>query len=146
MKVVVQRVKKASVKINGQIKGEISAGLLVFVAFKEDDGIEQIKWFANKLANLRIFNDEEGKMNKSALDVNGEMLIISNFTLYGDVQRGFRPSFTDSAPANIAEPLYDEFVKYLKENYPLKIEDGVFGAMMDIELINDGPVTIIIEK
>ena len=146
MKVVVQRVSRASVKIDGKINGEIGHGMLVLVGFCEGDNQEAIKWMSNKIVNLRIFPDEEYKMNKSVIDCDGGILLISNFTLYGDVQKGFRPSFSKAAVPSEAEPLYDFMLDYLKNNYNIKTESGIFGAMMDVELINDGPVTIIIEK
>lgn len=146
MRAVIQRVSKASVNINNEIRGAISTGLLVLIGFSAEDNEETIKWMSNKLVNLRIFPDDEGKMNRSGLDVGAEILFISNFTVYGSTKKGFRPSFTDSAPSEIAEPLYNKMLNFLKDNYPLKIESGEFGAMMNVELINDGPVTVILEK
>lgn len=146
MRAVVQRVKKAIVKIDGNITGSIESGLLVFLALNSDDNMRVIEWMSNKLVNLRVFADDDGKMNKSVLDIGGGILMISNFTLYGDVSRGFRPSFIKSASPDISKPIYQKMVEYLRSNYALKIEDGEFGEMMDIELINDGPVTIIIDK
>jgi D-aminoacyl-tRNA deacylase len=146
MRAVVQRVSKASVKIDAKICGEIHTGLVVLIAVSETDSGETIKWMCNKIVNLRVFPDEDNKMNLSVQDVNGEILLISNFTLYGDTRKGFRPSFTDSAPPSVAEPLYNEMIQYLKKNYSVKIATGEFGAKMDIELINDGPVTLIIDK
>ncbi len=146
MKAVVQRVKSASVKIDGKIHGAISKGLLVLLAVKEGDNDEVISWFANKLVNLRVFPDDDGKMNCSVLDIGGEILLISNFTLYGDTNKGYRPSFSKAANPEISKPIYEKLLTFLRVNNPLKIEAGVFGAMMDVELINDGPVTVIIEK
>ena len=146
MRAVVQRVSRASVTIEGKVTGEIGNGLLVFVALSHSDNSEIMKWMCNKLVNLRIFPDDEGKMNKSVLETSGGILLISNFTLYGDAHKGFRPSFIKSAPPEISKPLYESMVLHLKENYPIHIASGEFGAMMDIELVNDGPVTIIIEK
>lgn len=146
MKAVVQRVKQANVTIVGEVVGEIGQGLLVLLGIAAGDDENTIKWFANKLANLRVFEDESGKMNKSLIDVSGEMLIVSNFTIYGDTQKGFRPSFTSAAAPNISEAIYDKFIEYLRENYEINIQTGQFGAMMDVALINDGPVTLIIEK
>jgi D-aminoacyl-tRNA deacylase len=120
--------------------------LLVFLAVIESDTDEIMEWFCNKIVNLRIFPDDKDKMNRSVLDINGGILLISNFTLYGDIKHGFRPSFTKAAPPEIAEPMYNKMLNHLQENYPLKVESGVFGAMMDIELVNAGPVTISIEK
>ncbi len=146
MKAVVQRVKQASVKIDGEIVGEISAGILLLIAFSANDNDETITWFANKLMNLRIFNDENEKLNLSLLDTNGELLIVSNFTIYGETRKGFRPSFTESASPQAAEEIYERFIQYIKANYPTKVQTGQFGAMMDVSLINDGPVTLIVEK
>ena len=146
MRAVIQRVSKACVKIDGKVSGEIDTGLVVLLAVNNTDTYDTVEWFSNKLANLRIFPDNAGKMNKSVLDCNGGILLVSNFTVYGDANKGFRPSFIEAAHPDIAEPLYNEMISYLKKFYPIKIETGVFGAMMDIELVNDGPVTIIIEK
>ena len=146
MKAVVQRVKKAKVTIEGKTASEIGKGLLVLLAVSHSDDLSIIEWMSNKIVNLRVFPDCEDKMNKSVLDTRGDIMMISNFTVYGDVRKGFRPNFMKSAQANIAEPLYSQMVNYMKEMYPINITDGQFGAMMDIELINDGPVTVIIEK
>lgn len=146
MKAVVQRVSEASVRIDNILRGEIGNGLLILLAFKSGDNPATFDWMINKLLNLRIFPDENDKMNLSVIDVNGSMLVISNFTLYGDVNRGFRPSFTDSAPPDEALLLYNEFINRLIKSTNLKIATGEFGAMMDVSLINSGPVTIIIEK
>jgi D-tyrosyl-tRNA(Tyr) deacylase len=146
MRAIVQRVSKAKVTVDNVITGKIQKGLLVLLAISQTDTFKEIEWMANKLVNLRIFSDEQQKMNKSVLDNEGAILIVSNFTLYGSVERGFRPSFTGSAPAEFAEKMYDEMVKYMREIYPVRIETGIFGAMMDVELINDGPVTLIIDK
>ena len=146
MKCVVQKVSSAKVCVEGKTVGNINSGLLVLAGFKATDNTEIVKWMCNKLANLRVFKDEEEKLNRSVLDIQGEILIISNFTLYGDVQRGFRPSFTEAANSQISEPIYNEMVDTLRNNYPIKVETGIFGAMMEVSLLNDGPVTIIIEK
>ncbi|MGA2295935.1 MAG: D-aminoacyl-tRNA deacylase [FCB group bacterium] len=146
MRAIVQRVSRASVSINNTIHSEIDTGFVVFIAITHNDNEEVMKWMCNKLINLRIFPDEENKMNKSVLDCNGGILLISNFTLYGDVNKGFRPSFIKAAPPEIAEPLYQSMIDYIRNIYPIKIATGVFGAKMDIELVNDGPVTIFIEK
>jgi len=147
MRAVIQRVKKASVTIasTNEIRS-IKTGLVVFIAIKSEDSLNEIKWMANKILNLRIFPDELGKMNLSVLDIQGEILVISNFTLYGDVSRGFRPNFMYSAEPNYAKQIYLDFVSYLKNNTSIKVVTGEFGEMMDVELINDGPVTIIIDK
>jgi len=147
MRAVIQRVKKATVRIlSTKEERSIGNGLLVFLAIKTDDTMEMIKWFANKIVNLRIFPDSENKMNLSVKDIKGEIMVISNFTLYGDVSRGFRPNFMFSANPELAKNLYQQFVEYLRNNYPIPIVSGEFGEMMDIELVNDGPVTIIIDK
>jgi len=146
MKAVVQKVSSAKVTIDNKIYSEIRSGLLVFIAFNYSDDFNKIKWMVNKLVNLRVFPDDEDKMNKSVLDNNGSILLVSNFTLYGNALKGFRPSFIEAAPPEISEPLYLQMLKYMNENYPIKVESGIFGAMMEIELINNGPVTIIIEK
>lgn len=146
MRAVVQRVKEASVKVDGKITGQINKGLLVLAGIHTDDEWDQIQWVSDKIARLRIFEDDEGKMNKSVEDVGGDLLIVSQFTLYGSVKKGTRPSFIESARPEKAEPMYDKMVEYLRENYPMKVETGVFAAMMDVQLINDGPVTIIVEK
>lgn len=147
MRAVVQRVKKASVKIIPKNESRsIEKGLLVFLAIKNDDTYEKIKWLANKIINLRIFPDENNKMNLSVKDINGEIMIISNFTLYGDVSRGFRPNYMYSANQDFAREYYQKFLEFVKLNYQTPVVSGEFGAMMEIELINDGPVTIIIDK
>ena len=146
MRAVVQRVLRASVKVNGEVTGEIDSGLLVLTGFAATDTIDEIKWFSNKLVNLRVFNDENQKMNKSVIDINGSLLIVSNFTVYGDAARGFRPSYSHAAAADYADKLYSTFIEYLRSNFAVKIETGIFQAMMAVELVNDGPVTIILEK
>jgi D-tyrosyl-tRNA(Tyr) deacylase len=146
MKVVVQKVSSASVMINNSINGEIRTGLVVLVGFTESDTQETIKWICNKLINLRVFKDQDDKLNLSVSDIKGEILIISNFTLYGDVQRGFRPSFSCAANSEISEPLYNFMIEFLRKNYNLNIQTGIFGASMEVSLVNDGPVTIVIEK
>ena len=145
MKVVVQRVSRASVTVDGAVTGAIAAGLLVLVGFAAGDGPAQIDWMADKLAGLRIFGDGEGKMNRDVREANGGLLVVSQFTLYGDARKGRRPSFVDAAPPPAAEPLYDAFVAALRER-GLTIQTGVFGAMMAVELVNDGPVTLVIER
>lgn len=145
MKAVVQRVSSASVAIEGKSKAEIGEGLLVLVGINEFDNEKIIDWMCNKLINLRIFEDEEGKMNKSVTDINGSILLISNFTLYGDCNKGFRPSFISAAKPHISEPIYEQLIEKLKETQ-LNIQTGIFGANMQVELVNSGPVTLIIEK
>lgn len=144
MKVVVQKSKNASVTINGEIYNEIPSGLVILVGFTEGDSLEQIKYMAKKIANLRIFEDENDIMNKSILDVGGEVLSISQFTLYGDASKGNRPSYIKALNGEVATELYDEFNKEL--NQYITVKTGIFGADMKVSLINDGPCTIILEK
>ena len=144
MKVLIQRVKSASVSIGGKLYSEIDAGILAFAGIEKGDTKEHTEKAAKKIVNLRIFPDENDKMNKSLLDVKGEMLIVSQFTLCGDCKKGTRPSFDKSAPPDIANELYENFIKEV-QNYGIKTEHGEFGSMMDVELINDGPVTFMIE-
>ncbi|HLS23493.1 MAG TPA: D-aminoacyl-tRNA deacylase [Pseudogracilibacillus sp.] len=145
MKAVIQRVKKANVTVDGQVIGEIDHGLLVLLGVTEGDSEKDIETIVNKLINLRIFEDEEGKMNLSLLDVEGSILSVSQFTLYGDVRKGRRPSFSKAARPEEAEDLYDKFNEYLRGK-GVEVETGQFGAMMDVSLINNGPVTFIIES
>ncbi|MFO0948730.1 MAG: D-aminoacyl-tRNA deacylase [Planctomycetota bacterium] len=145
MRVVVQRVKKASVTIDGQVVGRIDAGLLVLVGVREGDGDKDIEFLAEKLVNLRIFPDDVGKMNRSVLEMGGGILVVSQFTLYGDCRKGRRPSFIGAAGPEIAVPVYERFVERLRGS-GVPIETGRFAAMMDVELINDGPVTLIIDS
>lgn len=144
MKVLIQRVKRASVTIDNKLYSKIDKGILALVGIEKGDTIEQVQKMAKKLSGLRIFPDENDKMNRSILDIHGEMLIVSQFTLCGDCKKGTRPSFDRSAAPDIANKLYEDFVKEI-QNYGIKTETGVFGAMMDVELINDGPVTFMLE-
>lgn len=144
MKAVIQRVKQASVTIDNEIYSSIKAGILVLLCVEKDDSIENAKKLADKLSKLRIFEDENNKMNKSIIDTNGEMLIVSQFTLAGDCKKGTRPSFDKAASPDIAKKLYNDFTELMKScNIPVKT--GVFQAMMDVSLVNDGPVTFILE-
>ena len=145
MKALIQRVKRASVTINSELYSEIGYGMLVFLGVEKGDTEENAKKLSEKLINLRIFEDENEKMNKSINDINGEMLIVSQFTLCGDCKKGTRPSFDKSAPPDIAENLYEQFIAYTK-GLNIPVQTGKFGAMMDVELINDGPVTFLVEK
>ncbi len=145
MKLVVQRVKNASVKVEGKTVGEINEGLLVLLGVTHTDNKEIADYLAKKLVNLRIFKDENHKMNLSVKDINGELLIISQFTLYADTSQGNRPSFTNAGKPDFANELYEYFKEKCSE-YNIKIESGIFGADMKVELLNDGPVTIILEK
>lgn len=146
MRIVIQRVKSASVDVDGVETGRIDHGLLLLVGIHENDGKEQIDWCCNKLQKLRIFEDEEGKMNRSVTDIRGGILVVSQFTLYGDMQKGNRPSFMDAASPEAAEPLYDYMVQELKNEFNGPVETGVFGAMMEVSLVNDGPVTLVMER
>jgi D-tyrosyl-tRNA(Tyr) deacylase len=147
MKVVVQKVKYSKLWIKSKLVCSIDKGLVVLLGFKFLDDETLFEWFANKLVNLRIFNDDTGKMNLSVKDISGSLMIISNFTLYGDVRKGFRPSYSSAMDPTSAKLLFDKFVDYLYKSYPnINIQTGVFGEMMEVELLNDGPVTIIIEK
>jgi len=145
MRVVVQRVKTASVNINGRLISQINKGFLVFLGISKDDNEQKINYLANKVVNLRIMADSDDKMNLGLKDVKGEILIVSQFTLYGDCQKGNRPSFIKAAKPQKAEKLYQLFIQKCKEPN-LKVKNGVFGAKMSIELINDGPVTLIIDN
>lgn len=146
MKVVVQRVNRASVTVENEITGKIKKGLLLLVGIHETDTKKEIDWCCNKISKLRIFEDDEGKMNRSVQDIKGEILVVSQFTLYGDTKKGTRPSFIEAAKPDVAEPLYNYMVDKFKKSTDLNIQEGEFGAMMQVDLINDGPVTIIIEK
>ncbi|WP_234567887.1 D-aminoacyl-tRNA deacylase [Rhodohalobacter sp. 614A] len=146
MRVVIQRVTKASVTINEKVSGSIENGLLLLVGIHESDTKKEVDWCCRKIPGLRIFEDEEGKMNRSVTDVNGGILVVSQFTLYGNAKKGTRPSFIEAARPEDAEPLYDYMIDVLKRDSGLQIESGEFGAMMDVELINSGPVTLILEK
>ncbi len=150
MRAVIQRVKSAAVDIvdipSPYRSGEIGSGLLVLVAVENSDSDADAKWLASKTAALRIFEDSAGKMNLSLKDVGADALVVSQFTLYGDVRKGNRPSFNRSAHPEISVPLYEKFCEYLELELGKKIQRGVFGAMMDVSLVNDGPVTIIIDS
>ena len=146
MRVVVQLVKESSVKVDGVIKGEIKNGFLVLIGITHNDTESDANWMLDKLVKLRVFNDENGNMNKSLLDTNGAVLLVSQFTLFASTKKGNRPSFMNAAPPKVAEKLYDYSIDYLKNKYKIKVETGVFGAMMDVGLINYGPVTITIDS
>ena len=145
MRAVVQRVTRASVTVNGDVIGEIGNGLVVLVGIARDDTKVEAAYLVDKISNLRIFDDDEGKMNLSVKDVGGELLVISQFTLYGDVRRGLRPSWIDAAPPEIAAPLYDFFVRQASSVID-QVATGRFQAMMQVELVNDGPVTILLDS
>lgn len=145
MRVVIQRVGEASVAVGDREVSSIGPGLLVLAAFRIDDGEEELRWIARKCLELRIFEDGEGKMNRSLLDEGGELLVVSQFTLYGNCRKGRRPAYTDSAPAEEAERLYERFLRILREDYD-RVAAGEFGAKMRVTLVNDGPVTLVIER
>lgn len=145
MKILVQRVTEANVKVDGKIVGEIGPGLLVLVGITHEDGHSQSNWLANKLINLRIFEDIEGKMNESLLDKKGSALIISQFTLYGECNEGRRPSFIRAARPEVAQPLYEHFCEEVRKG-GVGVATGIFGAEMKVSLVNDGPVTMMIER
>jgi D-tyrosyl-tRNA(Tyr) deacylase len=146
MRVVVQRVSEASVAVDGKTAGAIGRGFLVLAGFTKGDGDETLRWMARKIVSLRVFNDGEGKMNIGLDAVGGAILVVSQFTLYGDCRKGKRPGFDKSAPPEVAEALYEKFVSYLREESAGDVQTGVFQAHMDVTLVNDGPVTLIIEK
>ena len=135
-----------SVRIDGRTVGEIGRGHLLLVAFRSADGASQLEWMTDKIVGLRVFPDDEGKMNRSLMDVSGDLLVVSQFTLYGDVRKGRRPSFIGAAPPEIAVPLYEQFVASLRARCVGRVETGEFGAMMDVELVNEGPVTLMLER
>ncbi|MFV8826846.1 D-aminoacyl-tRNA deacylase [Alkalihalobacterium sp. APHAB7] len=145
MKVVLQRVSEASVKVNEEVVGKIDSGLMLLVGITHEDTIDDVKYLTDKIVNLRIFEDEEDKLNLSLLDVGGQILSISQFTLYGDCRKGRRPNFMGAAKPDVAEPLYETFNEQLRQK-GVQVETGVFGAMMDVQLINHGPVTLIIDS
>lgn len=145
MRVILQRVKYACVEVEQKLVGEISYGLLVLLGISINDSTEDVDWLVKKILALRIFNDVEGKMNYSVEDVKGQVLIVSQFTLFANCKKGNRPSFTQSAPPSIAIPLYEAFLNTVRERFPGKVACGVFGADMKVELLNDGPVTIILD-
>ncbi len=143
---VIQRVNRSKVTVDGKVVGEIGRGITALVGVAQGDTKREMQWVADKIVNLRIFYDNEGKMNLSLLDVGGDLLLISQFTLLGDCRKGRRPSFGNAAPPQDAQELYQEMVEYIKENYPVKVETGVFQAHMVVEIENDGPVTFIIDS
>ncbi len=145
MRVVVQRASRAAVRVDGQTVGSIGRGFVVLAGFAAADTEAALRWMAEKIVGLRVFADADGKMNLALADVGGSLLVISQFTLYGDTQKGRRPSFIDAAPPSVAGPLYEKFVAMLRD-LGIKVETGTFGAMMDVELVNDGPVTLILER
>ena len=145
MRAVIQRVKSASVTVEGRVVSEIREGLLVFLGVAQEDTLTDIDYMANKIANLRIFEDDQGRMNLSILDIDGEALVVSQFTLYGDCRKGRRPSFIAAARPEKADPLYQEFMDKISQ-LGVPVKAGIFQAMMDVELINDGPVTMLLDS
>ena len=149
MRVVLQRVARAEVRVAGRVTGKIGAGFLVLAGFAPSDGDANLTWMGDKVLGLRVFGDAAGKMNLALAEVGGALLVVSQFTLYGDVSKGRRPSFIDAAPPEVAIPLYERFVALLKERGAgsgTVVATGEFGAMMEVELVNDGPVTLLLEK
>jgi D-tyrosyl-tRNA(Tyr) deacylase len=145
MRAVVQRVSRASVAVDGQVVGAIGPGLMILVGVTHTDGHDEADWLARKIAGLRIFEDREGRLNLSVIDVEGEALVVSQFTLFADSRKGRRPSFVDAARPKVAEPLVERFAETLRE-HGIPTETGVFGAHMLVEIHNDGPVTLILER
>lgn len=145
MRSVIQRVRRASVTIDGVIHGSISHGMVVLLGIRSGDTTKNLQWLAEKIVNLRIFDDQQGKMNKSLTDIEGEMLIVSQFTLYGDCRKGRRPGFSTAAPPEIAEPLYRQFIEEVQDRQ-IRVATGIFQAAMQIELVNDGPVTLLLDS
>jgi D-tyrosyl-tRNA(Tyr) deacylase len=145
MRVVLQRVTSGAVRVEGEIVGAVEQGFVILVGVGHADGDEQAQWLARKIAGLRVFEDDEGKFNRSLLDVGGGCLVVSQFTLYADARKGRRPSFTDAAPPEIAEPLIERFAAMLRQAGVGRVEMGAFGALMQVEIHNDGPVTILLD-
>jgi len=145
MRTVIQRVSEASVTVEGEVIGQIGWGLLILLGIEPEDGQEDIDWLCRKIVNMRIFDDENGVMNRSAIDANGGYLVISQFTLHASTRKGNRPSYIRAAKPDIAIPLYEEFVKCLAEHAGKTVETGKFGADMKVRLLNDGPVTILLD-
>jgi D-aminoacyl-tRNA deacylase len=145
MRAVLQRVSRAKVVVEETVTGEIARGLLILLGVTHTDTRDQACWLADKIVGLRIFEDDQGKMNRDVTEINGSLLVVSQFTLYGNAQKGRRPSFIDAAPPDIAIPLYEEFLNALRA-HGVPVQTGRFGAMMQVELVNDGPVTILLES
>ena len=146
MRVLVQRVSSARVEISGKVHGEIGTGLLVFAGFEESDADSDLRWVSAKLTKLRVFSDDEGVMNRSVVDVAGDILAVSQFTLFASVKKGNRPSWSRAAPPALSRPLFDQFVWQLERDLGKKVATGLFGADMQVHLVNDGPVTIGIDS
>jgi D-aminoacyl-tRNA deacylase len=146
MRAVIQRVVRASVSIAGKITGQIDTGLMILLGIEETDGNEDIDWLSGKISRLRVFNDPEGVMNLPVTDIDGEILVVSQFTLHASTKKGNRPSYIRAARPETAVPLYEQFIKQLSLDLGKEVKTGEFGAMMEVELVNDGPVTIIIDS
>lgn len=146
MRIVIQRVSQAKVEVDQAIIGKIEQGLLVLLGIEAEDTQVDIEWLCRKLVHMRIFADEASHMNLSCLDVKGKILVVSQFTLHASTKKGNRPSFVKAASTAIAEQLYVQFIEHLRENYPVQVETGKFGAMMQVSLVNDGPVTILVDS
>ena len=146
MRVVVQRVSQSNVKVSGEVIGEIKEGLMVLVSFVDEDNDTDLDWMTKKIINLRIFNDDEGKMNRSVQDIGGDILLISQFTLHGSTKKGNRPSFIKAAKPDFANVMYERFIKVLEQTLGKEIQTGEFGGNMKVSLINDGPTTMIIDS
>ena len=146
MRVVVQRVSHSNVKVAGEVIGKINEGLMVLVSFVDEDNDTDLDWMTKKIVNLRIFNDDEGKMNRSVQDVGGDILLISQFTLHGSTKKGNRPSFIKAAKLDFANVMYERFIKVLEQSLGKEIQTGEFGGDMKVSLVNDGPTTIIIDS
>jgi len=146
MRAVLQRVKYAKVEIEGAVEGEIDAGILILLGITQDDTEEDMDWLIRKIIKLRIFNDDTGKMNRSVVDVNGQILVVSQFTLYASTMKGNRPSYIRSAPPDVSIPIYERFIEKLISQFNGKVATGKFGAMMEVSLLNNGPVTIIMDS
>lgn len=145
MRAVVQRVSSSSVKVGVECVGEISKGLNILLGITQEDTTQDVKYLKDKIINLRIFGDEEGKLNRSLLDINGELLIVSQFTLYGDCRKGRRPSFTEALSGHEAKKLYDEFISLCKLEIK-KVQTGIFGEDMEVSIVNDGPITLLLDS
>lgn len=146
MRALIQRVSSAQVTVDGQVVGAIGPGLLVLAGIHKSDTVEDGDWIAQKILALRIFEDDAGKMGRSVQDIGGGLLLVSQFTLYGDLRKGTRPDFSDSMPGNLARDFYSAWVVKLRQSCALKIEEGIFAAKMEVSLVNNGPVTIMIDS
>ncbi|HEX9885400.1 MAG TPA: D-aminoacyl-tRNA deacylase [Longimicrobiales bacterium] len=146
MRVVLQRVRRAAVRVGDRTVASVGQGLLLLVGIHRSDDEATLAWMADRLVGLRVFGDERGRMNRSLEDVGGALLVVSQFTLYGDARKGRRPSFLEAAPPEVAVPLYERFLDMLRLRAPGRVQSGEFGAHMDVELVNDGPVTLVLER